>query len=298
MIERVLGHLKALVPASEEKADHDYFNCFVKSKADIEKAIPLKTASVLVVGCGYFYPDVFLYSTCAGHVVGIDVKECFWRDGFAKTVLTSLKSRKGIVFAINNTFKSRFLIQRKYYGRLEQYLGRSVDHGKLNLFSYDGGGIPFDDNTFDVVVSNAVLEHVEDLSVTVREMARVTKESGINYHLYHNYYSFSGNHKPYTLNRKHPWGHLRGLIKTNPQHLNRAKIYDLKEMFLACFKDVEVFSIDKNHCKRGIDGSFQFEEEALFQRYRRELEAKFPVEMLLSRGFLVVGKNRIDQTLT
>ncbi len=295
MIEKIRGQIKVLAPTSEGKADHDYFNCFMKSKADIEAAlsIPLKKASVLVMGCGYLYPDVFLYSTCVNYVVGIDVKSCFWRDGLSKTVLTSLKSRKGlksIVLTISDTFKSRFLIRRKYYGRLEQYLGKRVDHGKLDLLSYNGGRIPFNDNTFDVVISNAVLEHVKDLSVTVGEMARVTNESSINYHLYHNYYSFSGNHKPYDLNRKHPWGHLRGLIQTNPQHLNKVQIYDLNKIFLSYFKDVEVFSVDKNHCKRGVDDHFTWEKEVLFREYRDELEQKYPLEMLLSRGFLITGK--------
>ena len=293
--DKMRGQIKLLIPVLASEAEHDYFKCFMKSKADLKKdlLIPLKDASILVIGCGYLYPEVLLYSTCANKVVGIDVKECFWRDGFVKMALISLKKHKGwkkVIYGISNTFKNRFLIERNYYRRFERYLGRKIKHDDLELISYNGKRIPFDDNTFDVVISNAVLEHVKEISDTIQEMARVTNETGINYHLYHNYYSFSGNHKPYDLNKKLPWGHLRGLIETNSEHLNKLKIVDLEKIFLSYFKDVEVFSVDRNHCKRGVEDHFTWEEEALFQRYRRELEQKYPSEMLLSRGFLITGK--------
>ena len=296
--EKLSSGLSALAPVSSAKADHDYFMCFLKSKTDIVSnlATPLKTASILVVGSGYFYPDVIFYSACAGNVVGIDVKGCFWRDGFFKTGLTSLKRRKGgkkIVLAAIDTFKSRFLIQKNYYSRMEGYLGRGIEHDSLALVSYDGRNIPFGDDTFDAVISNAVLEHVMDLSAVIREMSRVTKKSGINYHLYHNYYSFSGNHKPYELNRRHPWGHLRGFIRTIPEHLNRVQILDLENIFLSHFNEVNVFPIDRDHNKGGVDAEFRWEEEALFQRYREKLERRFTKEILLSRGYLVVGKKKV-----
>ena len=295
MLEKIFGQLKLLTPISSGKADHDYFNSFLKSKADVQRrlSMPLERASILVVGCGYLYPDVLLYSTCSKKVVGIDVKKRFWRDGLVKTALASLKKQRGakkVIYAVSDTFQSRCLVKKNYYGRFEQYSRRTINHDNLEIISYGGKRMPFEDNTFDVVISNAVLEHVKEISNAIQEMARVTNEGGINYHLYHNYYSFSGNHKPYDLNKKLPWGHLRGLIETNSEHLNKLKIVDLEKIFLSYFKDVEVFSVDRNHCKRGVEDHFTWEEEALFQRYRRELEQKYPSEMLLSRGFLITGK--------
>ena len=299
MCDKMRRQIKLPVPVSKREAEHDYFTCFLKSKADLKKdlLIPLKDASILVIGCGYLYPEVLLYSTCAKKVVGIDVKECFWRDGLLKKVLTSSKKHKGhkkIVFALNDTFRNRFLVKQNYYGRLERFLGTRVNHDNFELVSYKGKRIPFHDNAFDLVISNAVLEHVMEISAAIKEMARVTNEIGINYHLYHNYYSFSGNHKPYALNKKHPWGHLRGLIQTNLTHLNKAKIYELEKTFLSFFNDVEIFAVDTKHFKRGVDEQFDWEEEALFQRYKKELEQKYPPEMLLSRGFLIVGKNKVS----
>ena len=42
----------------------------------------------------------------------------------------------------------------------------------------EGGRIPFEDQSFDIVTSNQVIEHVEDLESVVAELARVTKPGG------------------------------------------------------------------------------------------------------------------------
>lgn len=38
--------------------------------------------------------------------------------------------------------------------------------------------IPFDDNTFDMVAANQVMEHVEDLALTFAEINRIIKPNG------------------------------------------------------------------------------------------------------------------------
>ena len=44
------------------------------------------------------------------------------------------------------------------------------------------GRLPFADDTFDVVVSDQVFEHVEPLQATIDELERVTRPGGISYH--------------------------------------------------------------------------------------------------------------------
>jgi SAM-dependent methyltransferase len=46
------------------------------------------------------------------------------------------------------------------------------------IFPMEGDKIPFPDNSFDFVINNQVLEHVEDLNAVVAEMARVLKPGG------------------------------------------------------------------------------------------------------------------------
>jgi len=43
----------------------------------------------------------------------------------------------------------------------------------------DDGIIPYDDNSFDIVISNQVMEHVTDLELVLSEIRRVTKQGGI-----------------------------------------------------------------------------------------------------------------------
>ena len=61
------------------------------------------------------------------------------------------------------------------------YTWDEVPDGRLRYFE-TGGRLPFDDDTFDVVVSDQVFEHVEPLHASVAEIERVVKPGGIMYH--------------------------------------------------------------------------------------------------------------------
>ncbi|MDQ2683449.1 MAG: class I SAM-dependent methyltransferase, partial [Chloroflexota bacterium] len=54
---------------------------------------------------------------------------------------------------------------------LADFMGKSV-------FEIVDGRIPFDDETFDVVLNNQVMEHVDDLDGVLREIHRVLKPGG------------------------------------------------------------------------------------------------------------------------
>jgi SAM-dependent methyltransferase len=53
-----------------------------------------------------------------------------------------------------------------------------VAHGPNTNIIFDSHEIPFPDKTFDLVISQAVLEHVLDPFICVGEMHRVLKENG------------------------------------------------------------------------------------------------------------------------
>ena len=55
------------------------------------------------------------------------------------------------------------------------------DDTRISL--YDGVNIPFEDNTFDVVFSCHVVEHVENLDLLNNEIKRILKDNGIIIHI-------------------------------------------------------------------------------------------------------------------
>lgn len=69
--------------------------------------------------------------------------------------------------------------------------------------------LPYDDGTFDVVLSFETLEHVLNLDAVIRELARVTKQDGIGIHIFpskyrlleaHTFVPFGGMTKSFRYN--------------------------------------------------------------------------------------------------
>lgn len=57
-----------------------------------------------------------------------------------------------------------------------------VQEGRLRQIDSASYRIPFDDGSFDIVISNNVLEHVKDLHQALAEIARVLKPGGASVH--------------------------------------------------------------------------------------------------------------------
>jgi ubiquinone/menaquinone biosynthesis C-methylase UbiE len=72
---------------------------------------------------------------------------------------------------------------------------RIKNHGfKQNIKKAVGEDLPFPDNTFDLVTSFQVMEHVQDPGLVIKEIVRVTKKEGIIYINMPNHNSFWEGH--------------------------------------------------------------------------------------------------------
>ena len=60
--------------------------------------------------------------------------------------------------------------------------GQSVE--RLRAIDPQNYRIPFDDGTFDAVISNQVFEHVQDYGAAIREIARVLNPQGVTLHIF------------------------------------------------------------------------------------------------------------------
>ena len=75
-------------------------------------------------------------------------------------------------------------------------LGRERSLRNLHFALADGMALPFPSGTFDLVLSHAVIEHVSDASLYLRECARVLAPGGRVYLSTAPYLSFAGAHLP------------------------------------------------------------------------------------------------------
>lgn len=95
---------------------------------------------------------------------------------------------------------------------------------------YDGKRIPFDDETFDVVISFQVIEHIHDDLGFVKEIHRVLKKGGKLFLTTPNrLYRLKPNEKP-----------------RNPFHIREYAPLDLQELLKKVFSDAEILGIRGN----------------------------------------------------
>ena len=275
------------------QAVHDYKNVFLKSKLDLKKLlnIPLNKSKILVLGSGYRYGDVVGFYPFCKEVVGIDIIDAYYRDGFISEFLSSYNIRN-IPFGFFRTINRRYAL-RTYYEIFDKYSGHTINHNRLNLISTKELDLPFGDESFDAVISNAVTEHVNDLDSFFKEASRILKPGGITYHVHHNYCSLSGAHMGMTIQYDNPWAHLRKILPEESycysEDLNRIRKDALVKKFSKTFPLSILKGIDKNHNKRG--GAL-FEEEGLeyiTDEIRLEL-SNYSDDELFTRSYLLVGR--------
>jgi SAM-dependent methyltransferase len=107
------------------------------------------------------------------------------------TELSGFDAPRVLDFGCGNGFLVRLLRQGgvECYGADVLYGGAQYDalaeSGYLDTHTVReivDGRLPFDDKFFDVVVSNQVFEHVEQLDETIDELYRVMDDDGVGYH--------------------------------------------------------------------------------------------------------------------
>jgi len=284
-------------PSDRSNARHDFCNVFQTSRSDISKYLPvdINQAKVLVLGCGYHYPDVALWSTVAAQAVGVDLHEVFWRNGLLMLYDSLRRSGQSRLRSLmESVYKRRGYAS--YYRKLSKISEFDLDFRHQDLVAYDGERLPFSDASFDVVCSNAVLEHVSDLPKVSRELNRVTKERGINYHLWHNYCALSGGHVRDHLAKSRPWGHLLGdeevgrYLELSGTFLNKMQPEEITKVLSESFAPLAVMQVDAEHRKKGADPGFRYEGEDLLTPEVESRLLPYSREVILTRAYLFIGK--------
>ena len=82
------------------------------------------------------------------------------------------------------------------FGKAGAVLARERALPRLHFLQADGMALPFASGTFDLVLSHAVIEHVADAPLYLRECRRVLKQDGRVFLSTAPYLSFAGAHLP------------------------------------------------------------------------------------------------------
>ena len=230
-----------------------------------------------------------LFNRVVQSVAGLDVIPVFWGDGMGAHCRHLVAAGRPWHKAVGSTAFS-WVKGQLYYRELERLAGHQLSHKSVTVHSYDGLHFPFSDEHFDCIVSHAVLEHVMDIGAVARECARVLRPGGVIDMIWHNYYSFSGNHMGKAVNLQFPWGHLTGDIDMTDAPLNRVRPEQVEEAFATGLQVLRVVGTSWDHCIQGEDDCFEYEAEALLTDERYQALSIYPKALLLTVDYLIQAR--------
>lgn len=263
--------------SSHRFAQHDfdiYWNMSRKAELYIGK---VENKRILDVGCGQRYPLTLLFHNTRNMVTGCDLSHITsaWKtlkyEGLARILKTIIR---------------KLFFDWQYYACLEYISGLKLNDKNLDIRYLDAGNLPFADKTFDLVVSNAVFEHIADVPKAVAEICRILKPNAITYNNIHLFCSLSGGHSfDWSYPDKNlprsvpPWDHLRKNLFPAHVYLNKLRERDYLSAFQRNFNILEWITTK-------WEG-----EKFLTPQIEREL-SDYSREELLKREITVVAKKR------
>ena len=274
-----------------EHAVHDFQDVYLNLKDRVVQLLGdrrLDDARVLDLGCGYTYPNVALFQAQGVAVCGADIEPVFFRDG-RLAAFRARRRERGLLRAAYWAGPG-YSGYRHYFATLAAVAHADIDHAALQLRTYDGRRLPFDDRSFDVVCSNAVLEHVDDLPAFAAETARVLRPGGVVDMVWHNFYSPSGGHRSPRDVELSPWGHITG--ESPPTcYLNRKPPEQMRSALEERLVVTRVTGCTLDGTLEGESGYSLEGVDRLDDDWRTKLP-DLPAELLTTRAYLLQGVRR------
>lgn len=262
------------------QARHDY-KVFQKLLQRIKPSVcDVKDINVLDVGCGKRAPFTLLFHSLGARAVGIDIDVLTMGVDFAKywRVLKTGGLSKLLTRAVADIH-----FDRVYYRELKMVADFPLNFRGIDLREMDACQTTFEEE-FDLVVSNAVFEHVKNVSGVLEEMKRIMKPNALAHVEIHLFPSLTGGHnvlwsdpdtQQVVLGRVPPWDHLRRQQYPIESSLNKLRESDYYKLFS---KDFEI-----------LKWITEYEEPERYLTPELSLElSEYPREELLKRSIVVV----------
>ena len=203
---------------------------------------PIHDADVLDIGCGQRATSTLILHTLGARVVGIDYDHTSSRFSW-RSLLRTARLNGGQRAA--KTLVRHLLFDRRYYAEVERLLGRPLLRSGVDIRRMDACDLGFPDDSFDYVISHAVLEHIHDVPAAAVEMRRVLRPGGVAQLSIHLFPCLSGGHRlewAYPNEQAGstipPWDHLRGRRFPTHVYLNELRESDYRTIFAQHFEIV------------------------------------------------------------
>jgi SAM-dependent methyltransferase len=186
---------------------------------------------ILDVGPGQFLIQSRFFALY-NNVVGIDSDVI--ADGLKLGTVVDMIHHNGLHRAIKTVARKTVGIDRAYARALRKALG--VDAlPKIDLRRGDACRMQFPDESFEMIYSRAVLNHLAAPAVALSEMARVLKPGGVAHVDLHLYSSLNGSLDPRSVDATDPelyWAHLReGCSVIEGASLNKLRLSEWRALF-------------------------------------------------------------------
>lgn len=275
-------------------ARHAVHNVFAKAMRDLAHCgfDTLKGKRVLDLGCGQRFPFALQCAAQGAQVTALDLD--YVKPDVLPVAFFRVTRHNGIKRAVKSAFR-RVMWDRSYYQALEENSGLPLwsYHTKINFVSADptSSSYPLPSNSFDLISSNAVLEHVEDIDQVAAESARLLSPGGYFHSIIHNFYSLSGGHNPaWAFPDENPsshvpaWDHLRENRFPAWLYLNRYKPEQFRDAFSKHLEVIRFEGVGIDHDAGKLEG-----ERYLTPEIRAELAA-YPRDLLLTRSWCIICK--------
>ena len=207
---------------------------FFRGEIEGLRGEPMSGLEILEIGPGQQFVEL-VYFGIDNDVTGIDTDLLAARQGFVTTV--QMLRRNGLLRTAKTTLRKIIGVDRNTRRELALQLGV----GKLpspKLYQMDAGNTTFPNESFDVIYSRAVFEHLTDPATVIAEIHRILRPGGVMFIRLHLYTSDSGIHdtRIFANRRDHLpfWSHLRPehALKVRPNSfLNGIRLRDWTELF-------------------------------------------------------------------
>jgi len=261
----------------------EHYTFFSGMQNHLKKYTPkLEGHRVLDVGCGKSYWLTLLLHSVGVQVTGIDTEVT--EPGFNPGKYLRILLKNGLK-RVARTLVWDLFFARSYYSELQKVAAfplrfEGVDTRPMSVTELD-----FQAQTFDLVVSYEVFEHLPNIPAALSSLRRVMKPEGITYLCIHNFTSLSGGHhiawkypdsKPSTI--VPPWDHLRqNRFPDIPSFINRLREKDYRQEFEKQFDILEWFTL------------YTEGEKLLTPEIRAELNDYSPDELIM-KEFVVIAR--------